>query len=422
MGESLDLTDGGSFKIMTTTDCLRPRRKAIPLPRFLLLSAALLLSACKPGGDGVGAETAMPAASTTPERAMASQRGAIRVNELARGLEHPWSLVFLPDGSMLVSERPGRIRRISREGAVSEPLTGVPEVYADGQGGLLDLALSPGFADDQRLYFSYAEPGEGGTAGTAVAYATLGPSGLVDVRVIYQQQPKLQGSNHFGSRLAFDTQGHLFVSQGERNDRPTAQRLDMLQGKLVRIDREGKVPPGNPFAGQADARPEIWSYGHRNMQGMAFDPRTGRLWQSEHGPRGGDELNLPQPGRNYGWPVITHGINYSGLRIPEAQGSALAGMEAPHHVWEKSPGLSGMAFYTGRPGAPWNDSLLLGSLAERNLIRLTMKGDEITAEERLLDEVGERVRDVRVGPDGAVYVLTDERDGKLLRIDPPVAP
>jgi len=323
---------------------------------------------------------------------------------------------------MLVSERRGRLRRIGADGRVSAPLAGVPAVFAQGQGGLLDLALSPDFASDRRLYFSYAEPGEGGTAGTAVAYGTLQPSGLTDVRVIYRQQPKLEGPNHFGSRLAFDAQGDLFVSQGERNERPTAQRLDMLQGKLVRIDREGGIPPGNPFAGKLDARPEIWSYGHRNMQGMAFDPRTGRLWQSEHGPRGGDEINLPQPGRNYGWPVVTHGVNYSGLRIPEAEGSAKAGMEPPHHVWERSPGLSGMAFYTGRPGSPWNDSLFLGALAQRNLIRLSLKGDRIVGEERLLDEVGQRIREVRVGPDGEVYVLTDERDGKLLRIDPPVAP
>ena len=199
---------------------------------------------------------------------------------------------------------------------------------------------------DQRVYMSYAEPGENGSAGTAVAYATLGAAGLENLKVIYQQQPKLVGPNHFGSRLAFDGQGHLFISQGERNDRPTSQKLDMLQGKLVRLDLEGNIPKGNPFVGQAGARPEIWSYGHRNMQGMAIDPRTGKLWQSEHGPRGGDELNLPQPGKNYGWPIITHGINYAGMRIPEAIGSAKEGMEPPYHVWEKSPGLSGMAFYT----------------------------------------------------------------------------
>jgi glucose/arabinose dehydrogenase len=201
-----------------------------------------------------------------------------------------------------------------------------------------------------------------------------------------------------------------------------SQQLDKLQGKLVRLNLDGSVPQDNPFVGKAGARPEIWSYGHRNMQGMALDPRTGKLWQSEHGPRGGDEINLPEAGRNYGWPVITHGINYSGQPIPEAEGKAKDGMEPPFHVWEKSPGVSGMAFYTGHPESPWNDSLFLGSLAERNLIRLTLQGDTVLGEERLLNEIGERVRDVRVGPDGNVYVVTDEEDGKLLRIEPPKAP
>ena len=387
---------------------------------LLAFAIATSLAACKPAATTEARESA--AASPTPAQTLASQAGAIEVTEIARGLAHPWALAFLPDGSLLVTERAGRLRRIPTDGNVSAPLTGVPAVFAEGQGGLLDVALSPHFANDRRVYLSYAEPGENGSAGTAVAYATLGSTGLSDVKVIYQQQPKLVGPNHFGSRLAFDGQGHLFISQGERNDRPTAQKLDMLQGKLVRLDLEGKVPHGNPFAGQAGARPEIWSYGHRNMQGLAFDPRTGKLWQSEHGPRGGDEINLPQPGRNYGWPIITHGINYSGMRIPEAVGSAREGMEQPHHVWEKSPGLSGMAFYTGRPGNPWNDSLFLGSLAEGNLIRLSLQGDRIVGEERLLTELGERVRDVRIGPDGNVYVLTDEEDGKLFRIAPPKTP
>ena len=224
------------------------------------------------------------------------------------------------------------------------------------------------FASSQRIYLSYAEAGENGTAGTAVAYGTLSGDTLADVKVIYRQEPKLEGPNHFGSRIVFDDAGHLFISQGDRNNRPTAQELDKLQGKLVRLNLDGSVPQDNPFVGKAGARPEIWSYGHRNMQGMALDPRTGKLWQSEHGPRGGDEINLPQAGKNYGWPVITHGINYSGQPIPEAEGKAKDGMEQPFHVWEKSPGVSGMAFYTGRPESPWNDSVFLGSLAERNLI------------------------------------------------------
>ena len=391
-------------------------------PCLLAFAIVASLAACKPASTAEAKDTAVVAPSQKPAQALASQAGVMEVTEVARGLEHPWAMTFLPDGSLLVTERAGRLRKVGTDGSISAPLAGVPTVFAEGQGGLLDVALSPNFANDQRVYLSYAEPGENGSAGTAVAYGTLGAAGLENLKVIYQQQPKLVGPNHFGSRLAFDGQGHLFISQGERNDRPTSQKLDMLQGKLVRLDLEGNIPKGNPFVGQAGARPEIWSYGHRNMQGMAIDPRTGKLWQSEHGPRGGDEINLPQPGKNYGWPIITHGINYSGMRIPEAIGSAKEGMEPPYHVWEKSPGLSGMAFYTGRPGNPWNDSLFLGSLAESNLIRLTLQGDKIVGEERLLKEAGERVRDVRVGPDDNLYVLTDEEDGKLLRIQPPKAP
>ena len=391
-------------------------------PCLLAFAIVASLAACKPASTAEAKDTAVAAPSQKPAQALASQAGVMEVTEVARGLEHPWAMTFLPDGSLLVTERAGRLRKVGTDGSISAPLAGVPTVFAEGQGGLLDVALSPNFANNQRVYLSYAEPGESGSAGTAVAYGTLGAAGLENLKVIYQQQPKLVGPNHFGSRLAFDGQGHLFISQGERNDRPTSQKLDMLQGKLVRLDLEGNVPKGNPFVGQAGARPEIWSYGHRNMQGMAIDPRTGKLWQSEHGPRGGDEINLPQPGKNYGWPIITHGINYSGMRIPEAIGSAKEGMEPPYHVWEKSPGLSGMAFYTGRPGNPWNDSLFLGSLAESNLIRLTLQGDKIVGEERLLKEAGERVRDVRVGPDDNLYVLTDEEDGKLLRIQPPKTP
>ena len=364
---------------------------------------------------------AWPVAAQTA-KAYKTRDYTVLVTELNRQLQSPWGMAFLPDGRLFVTQKAGSMVILSTDGRrIEQTIRNLPAVADSGQGGLLDVVLSPNFAADQRIYLSYAEPGENGTAGTAVAYATLGVAGLTDVKVIYQQQPKLEGDGHFGSRLAFDGQGHLFISQGERQNRPTSQKLDMLQGKLVRVDLQGNVPRDNPFVGQADARPEIWSYGHRNMQGMAFDPRTGKLWQSEHGPRGGDELNLPQPGKNYGWPIITHGINYSGMRIPEAIGSAKEGMEQPHHVWEKSPALSGMAFYTGRPGTPWNDSLFLGSLAESNLIRLSLQGDAIVGEERLLNEIGERVRDVRVGPDDAIYVLTDEEDGKLLRIEPPVA-
>ena len=393
----------------------------------MALLVALPLAACQASTDGDatganGSAGAQPAPARTSSQTLPSALGTVRVTEVVRGLKHPWSVAFLPDGSMLVTERPGQLRRVSADGALSAPISGVPTVFATGQGGLLDVVPAPDFATSQRIYLSYAEPGADGTAGTAVAHATLAGDALTDVTVIYRQEPKVVGPNHFGSRLVFDGNGHLFISQGERNQRPLSQELDKLQGKLVRLNLDGSVPQDNPFVGKAGARPEIWSYGHRNMQGMALDPRTGTLWQSEHGPRGGDEINLPEAGRNYGWPVITHGINYSGQPIPEAEGKAKDGMEQPFHVWEKSPGVSGMAFYTGRPESPWNDSVFLGSLAERNLIRLTLQGDTVLGEERLLNEIGERVRDVRVGPDGNVYVVTDEEDGKLLRIEPPKAP
>ncbi len=387
---------------------------------LLPLAAALtlVLAGCQPGAQG-GADAAGEA-TPAPQAAASTQR--VQVSVIARGLDHPWAVALLPDGGFLVTERSGKLRRVGADGQVSAPLANVPEVAARGQGGLLDVVLAPDFASSRRIYLSYAEPDGGGLAGTSVASAILGDAALDGLTVIYRQAPKVNAENHFGSRLAFDGEGHLFVSQGDRTMRSFAQDLDKLQGKLVRLRLDGGVPRDNPFVGQDGARPEIWSYGHRNMQGMAFDPRTGKLWASEHGPRGGDEINLPRPGRNYGWPIVTHGINYSGQPIPEAIGKQKEGMEPPHHVFEVSPGLSGMAFYTGRPGDPWNDSLFLGSLAQRNLIRLSLDGDKVVGEERLLQDLGERIRDVRVGVDGGIYVVTDETDGKLLRIDPPKAP
>ena len=382
-----------------------------------LLMCLAVLPAC-------GAEpAATPTATSTggapaPAAASATTVGA-RVETIATGLAHPWSVALLPDGSFLVTERPGRLRRVSADGVVSDPLTGVPRVWAQGQGGLLDVALAPDFAQSRRIWLTYAEPGPGGTAGTAAATATLGDAGLSDVRVVYRQAPKLHGPNHFGSRIAFDRDGHAFISQGERNDKPLAQQLDKLQGKLVRLRLDGSVPADNPFVGRAGARPEIYSYGHRNSQGLAVDPLTGVLWESEHGPRGGDELNLPEAGANYGWPVTSHGMDYgTGEPYPETIGTDAPGIEPPYHVWPKSPGLSGMAFLRDQPDSPWNDSLFLGALADRNLIRLTLEGNDIVAEERLLQDLGERIRDVRVGADGAVYVLTDAGDGKLLRLRP----
>jgi aldose sugar dehydrogenase len=387
--------------------------------RFRLLACCILMSlalnAC------AQSTPAQPAASSEPARAMPSQSGTLQVRSLASGLEHPWAVALLPDGGFLVTERPGRLRRIASDGTASAAISGVPTVFAEGQGGLLDVVLDPDYANNRRIWLSFAERGEGDTAGTAVATATLGAAALSDVHVIYRQLPKLEGGNHFGSRIAFDGKGHVFISQGERNERAMAQDLEVLQGKLVRLNLDGTQPSDNPFTSGVGVRKAIWSYGHRNMQGLAVDPRTGTLWQSEHGPRGGDELNLPQAGKNYGWPVITHGINYSGLKIPEAEGKAKAGMEPPHHFWEKSPALSGMAFYTGHPASAWDNSLLLGALADRNLIRLSLKGDKIVGEERLLGDLGKRIRDVRVAGDGKVYALTDEDDGQLLELVPPAA-
>ena len=378
------------------------------------LAALLLAVAGCDARDLPGTDA--PAKTTAPSAANA----ALRVARVAGGLEHPWALALLPDGRFLVTERPGRLRYVTREGRISPPVVGTPTVWAEGQGGLLDVALAPDFATSRRVYLTYSEPGPGGTAGTAAGYGRLEGGRLTGFQVIYRQQPKLEGPNHFGSRIAFDRGGHVFVSQGERFQRMRAQDLAVLQGKLVRLNLDGSVPRDNPFVGRKDARPEIWSYGHRNVQSLAVDPRTGRLWEAEYGPRGGDEINLPRPGRNYGWPIASHGKDYTTpFPYPETKGTDMPGMESPYHVWLKSPGLSGMAFYTGHPGSKWNDSLFLGALADRCLVRLTLDGDRIVSEERLLEDRKARIRDVRVGPDGAVYVLTDDENGELLRLDPP---
>lgn len=355
-----------------------------------------------------------------PALADGSELGELQLTEVVGGLQHPWALAFLPDGQgNLITERRGRLRWLNAQGRLSEPLEGVPEVYAKGQGGLLDVVLSPQFATDRLVYLSYAEAdAEGDKAGTAVGRGRLRDdmSGLDNFQVIFRQQPKLATGTHFGSRQAFDRGGHLFVALGENNQRATSQELGKLQGKLVRLQGDGKVPQDNPFVGQNGVRPEIWSYGHRNPQGMAFNPWSGQLWLHEHGPRGGDEINIPQKGLNYGWPLATHGVNYSLLPIPEAKGEKVEGTEAPHHVWEKSPAISGMAFYDAERFPKWQHNLFIGALADQSLIRLQLDGDKIVHEERLLKEQDWRIRDVRQGPDGYLYLLTDEADGKLIKL------
>ena len=363
--------------------------------------------------------TALPALAGDT-RQFPSEQGSVTATAIVKGLDHPWAVAFLPDQQgFLVTERPGALRFVSRDGKLSAPLSGVPQVWAKGQGGLLDVVLSPDFKEDRLVYLSYAEGGgQGGTAGTAVGRGRLSDdlSSLKDFQVILRQAPKLSTGNHFGSRLVFDRDGYLFVTLGENNDRPTAQDLDKLQGKVVRIYPDGRVPDDNPFVGQPGARPEIWSYGQRNPQGAALNPWTGTLWENEHGPRGGDEINIIERGKNYGWPLATHGINYSLLPIPEAKGKTAEGTVAPHHVWEKSPAISGMAFYDADRFKVWQHNLFIGALASQELIRLQFDGDRVVHEERLLGELKARIRDVRQGPDGFLYVLTDEADGVLYQV------
>jgi glucose/arabinose dehydrogenase len=357
------------------------------------------------------------AAST---QTMKSEEGTLEVTPVVTGLEHPWALAFLPESKdMLVTERPGNLRLVTADGKLSAPLNGVPTVWAKGQGGLLDVALSPDFRQDRMVYLSYAEGGgEGNKAGTAVGRGRLSDdmTALKDFQVILRQQPKLSVGNHFGSRLVFDRDGYLFVTLGENNDRPTAQDLDKLQGKVVRIYPDGTVPKDNPFVGQANVRPEIWSYGQRNPQGAALNPWNGTLWENEHGPQGGDEINIIERGKNYGWPLATHGVNYSGQPIPEAKGDTAEGTVAPNHVWEKSPGLSGMAFYDADRFKAWQHNVFIGALVSEELIRLEFDGDKVIHEERLLGDFKKRIRDVRQGPDGYLYVLTDEEKGGLYRV------
>ncbi len=345
---------------------------------------------------------------------------AFDVTVLARGLAHPWAVEPLPDGALLVTERPGRMRIVSAAGAIGEPIAGVPPVDAVGQGGLLDVALSPSFASDSTIYWSYAEPRDGGNA-TSVARGVLAPDRrrLSDVRVIFRALPAYDGAAHFGSRLAFGPDGMLYITLGERSNRemrPQAQRLDSHMGKVVRIRPEGGAPSDNPFAGRQGALPETWTLGHRNIQSAAFDPE-GRLWIIEHGTRGGDELNLIQKGKNYGWPIVAFGEEYSGSPIGSSV-TTRSGFEDPVYYWDPVIAPSGMEFYTGNAFPAWRGSAFVGGLASTRLVRLVIENGRVTGEEHLLADRGQRIRDVRQGSDGALYVVTDESDGELWRIAP----
>lgn len=352
-----------------------------------------------------------PAAAET----LSSERHDFRVVTVAEGLEHPWGLAFLPNGDMLVTERPGRLRVI-RQGALDPtPVAGLPEISPGGQGGLLDVILHPNFADNRLIYLSYAAASVRGK-GTDVARARFADGRLTDLETIFSMRPTSSGSKHFGSRLAFGPDGTLYITAGERGDPDRAQDLGDHAGSVIRITEDGAVPPDNPFAGRSDARPEIFSYGHRNPQGMTVHPETGDLWAVEHGPKGGDELNLLRRGSNYGWPVITYGKSYAGFPIGE--GTENPGMAQPVRYWVPSISPSGLAFYTGEAFPAWRGNLFLGALSGQALVRLELEEDRVVHEERLLQDLAARIRDVRDGPDGSLYLLTDSSNGRLLRLDP----
>ncbi|HET7019389.1 MAG TPA: PQQ-dependent sugar dehydrogenase [Xanthobacteraceae bacterium] len=357
--------------------------------------------------------------ASAPAQVFHSSAGDLVVQTAASGLDHPWALAFLPDRRMLVAERPGRMRIIGKDGTLSPALAGVPKVFASGQGGLLDVVLDRSFAQNRTIYFCYAEPVEG-RARTALARARLiaeGTARIEAVEVIFRQAGPLSGGNHFGCRIVQTPDDNLFLTTGDHfTTRDQAQILGNDLGKIIRIRPDGSVPPDNPFVATPGAEPAIWSYGHRNPEGLALHPVTGNLWEHEHGPRGGDEVNIIEKGKNYGWPVIGYGIDYSGAKIHDS--THKAGMEQPIKYWVPSIAPSGMTFYTGNLSASWRGSLFIGALAGQILVRLELDGDKPVKEERLLQELRERIRDVREGPDGALWLATDSSSGRILRLAP----
>jgi aldose sugar dehydrogenase len=392
----------------------------------VLMAAVMLAAVLQNGGvdprppNAPHQSPAFPGQTRAPEKRLGVAFDVVTVVE---GLQNPWSVAFLPGGKMLITERPGRLRVLGTDGKLSEPLAGVPPVDARGQGGLLDVALDPAFAKNQTIYWSYAEPREPGVNNTAVAKGTLvdGAVPRVDnVQVIYHQTPSLSSPLHFGSRLIFGRDGTLFVTQGERSiteGRMQAQRTDGLLGKIVRINTDGSVPRDNPFVGKEGVRPEIWSLGHRNIQSAALHPTTGELWEVEHGTRGGDEINIARKGKDYGWPTIAYGIEYRGGPIT-GDITAKDGMEQPLYYWDPVIGPSGMVFYTADAFPAWKGSLFIGGHATYDLVRVSIDGEKVVGEERLLKDLKARIRDVRQGPDGALYLLTDSASGQLLKLVP----
>ncbi|MFD2249723.1 glucose/arabinose dehydrogenase [Pseudochelatococcus lubricantis] len=380
-----------------------------------IVAAGLLAAAAVALPDGMATRAAAQVAPAVTER---TEKLDISVETVTSGLEHPWGLAFLPSGEFLVSERPGRLRRVSRDGKLSPPVGGVPAVLARGQGGLLDIALDPDFARNGYLYFAYVEPREGGS-GIAVDRAVLNreKNTLEQVEAIFRQKDTASGTANFGVRLVPAEEDTLFITIGDRfGTRDKAQDVGSHLGKVLRINTDGTIPIDNPFVGQDDALPEIWSLGHRNAQGAALHPQTGELWTAEHGARGGDEINVVRRGLNYGWPIITYGVDYSGA--PIGIGTAREGLEQPVYYWVPSIAPSGLAFHEGGAIAPWRGSVFVGALAGKALVRLEVADESVTHEERLLTDLNERIRDVRTGPDGYLYLLTDADNGRILRIVP----
>jgi len=386
---------------------LPPLRAGVALAGAL---AAVVLAAA-PAPAWAQSKASAPAESPVYR----SQHHDFRVITVVEGLEHPWGMAFLPGGDILVTERPGRLR-IVRGGVLDpKPVAGVPEVAAVGQGGLLDVALHPDFERNRLVYLSYSKPDPRG-ATTAVVRGRFEGDRLVDVEEIFEADARSDRSVHFGSRLVFDGKGHLFISIGERGVMQEAQNLANHQGTIVRLHDDGRVPADNPFVGREDARPEIYAYGIRSPQGLALHPTTGELWEAEHGPRGGDEINLVLPGRNYGWPVITYGINYNGQPISDI--TEKEGMEQPLHYWVPSIATSGLAFYTGDRFPHWKGDVFVGGLAGMHLARVRFQGTTPVEQEKLLTELGHRIRDVRSGPDGYLYLLVDAPNAPMLRLEP----
>lgn len=346
---------------------------------------------------------------------ISSEKYSFTLETVVKGLENPWSVEFLPDGRMLVTEKPGRLR-IIENGQLSKPVTGLPKIKAEGQGGLLDIALDPDYKNNQIIYLSYSAKGKGGL-GTEVVKGKLVGKELTESQVIFKLSPKTNTAHHFGSRLLFAKDGTLFITLGDRGGRERAQELNDHAGSLIRINKNGAIPKDNPFVNNPDAKPEIYTYGNRNMQGIAMHPETGDVWTIEHGPQGGDELNLMKPGVNYGWPVITYGVNYSvGTKIGE--GTEKEGMAQPIHYWVPSIATSSLLFYTGDKFPDWKGNAFVSSLVFGQLARLEMQGNKVIKEERILNGEAGRIREVQQGLDGYIYIITDESNGKLYRFKP----